>query len=309
MGLVTTPCLAINGYYFSTKYVIANSISSVGIGLGTIAFPPLLELLIDLYSWQGAALIEAALCLHCTLFGALFQPMKMTPCVTSSSSPSSSSHNGVDGDKSNGYHHIISTSLDLGPDTTELIPLRKPNNPSCMRSLRDRLRRVRRMVSTTMGAHWQLFRDAPLLLLLGFVAMFYMVAYFNYLIFFAKIAIDHCITTDSAATLLAISGTASSITRVANWPLITLTNNPQLVFFVSNTLLSIPFLAFPWLSSKTTFLLAGVSIGVSIGTVIPVANIVAKTIVTSTDRHALVIGWLYLFQGVGQIVLGYLGGK
>ena len=63
------------GYYFTKRRALATGIALAGSGVGSISFAPLLEYLIDLYSWKGAMWIVSAICLNGVVMGALFRPL------------------------------------------------------------------------------------------------------------------------------------------------------------------------------------------------------------------------------------------
>ena len=63
--------------YFEKRRSLATGLSLCGLGIGTIIFPPLIEILVDEYGWRGAALIVAALVLNGCVFGALLRPLEL----------------------------------------------------------------------------------------------------------------------------------------------------------------------------------------------------------------------------------------
>ncbi|KAK4293958.1 hypothetical protein Pmani_033383 [Petrolisthes manimaculis] len=76
-GLVYLPAVVCVGYYFESKRALATGIAVCGSGIGTMIFPPLLNYLISVYSWQGTNLLIAGLILNCCLFGALMRPLEV----------------------------------------------------------------------------------------------------------------------------------------------------------------------------------------------------------------------------------------
>ncbi|XP_050297027.1 monocarboxylate transporter 3 isoform X2 [Anthonomus grandis grandis] len=74
-GLIYLPAVVCVGYYFETKRSLATGIAVCGSGVGTFAFAPLAEILLEAYGWRGANLILAGLILNCVLFGALMRPL------------------------------------------------------------------------------------------------------------------------------------------------------------------------------------------------------------------------------------------
>ena len=65
--------MVILAYYFEKRLARANGISAVGIGIGTFATPPIFQILIDQYGWNGALLITSGLVANVAVFGALFR--------------------------------------------------------------------------------------------------------------------------------------------------------------------------------------------------------------------------------------------
>ena len=49
-----------------------------GSGVGAISFAPLMEYLINLYSWKGAMWIVSGICLNGVAMGALFRPVNQS---------------------------------------------------------------------------------------------------------------------------------------------------------------------------------------------------------------------------------------
>lgn len=74
-GLIYLPAVVCVGYYFETKRSLATGIAVCGSGVGTFAFAPLADMLLQAYGWRGANLILAGLILNCVLFGALMRPL------------------------------------------------------------------------------------------------------------------------------------------------------------------------------------------------------------------------------------------
>lgn len=54
---------------------MANGIATLGSSLGAFGFPPLLQLLVDFYGFQGMCLIMSAVLLNACFGGALYRPL------------------------------------------------------------------------------------------------------------------------------------------------------------------------------------------------------------------------------------------
>ncbi|XP_013408764.1 monocarboxylate transporter 12-like [Lingula anatina] len=75
-GLKFLPSIVCVHEYFEKRQSLAMGIAVCGTGVGTFAFAPLSEYLIEIYGWQGALLIESAIILHGVAFSALFVPLE-----------------------------------------------------------------------------------------------------------------------------------------------------------------------------------------------------------------------------------------
>lgn len=76
-GLVYLPAVVCVGYYFESKRALATGIAVCGSGIGTMIFPPLLNYMISVFSWQGTHILIAGVILNCCWFGALMRPLEV----------------------------------------------------------------------------------------------------------------------------------------------------------------------------------------------------------------------------------------
>lgn len=63
------------GCYFRERTALAYGIGMSGSGIGTFVLAPVVQLLIDLYSWRGALLVLSAFVANLCVCGALLRPM------------------------------------------------------------------------------------------------------------------------------------------------------------------------------------------------------------------------------------------
>ncbi|XP_070553914.1 monocarboxylate transporter 12-like [Ptychodera flava] len=59
--MIYLPPMSVIAEHFTDRYALANGIAWVGGGVGTLAFPPMVEALIQVYGWHGSFLIIAGL--------------------------------------------------------------------------------------------------------------------------------------------------------------------------------------------------------------------------------------------------------
>ncbi|XP_013406563.1 monocarboxylate transporter 12-like [Lingula anatina] len=74
-ALCATPSAVIVGQYFHKKRALANSIASMGAGIGSLVLPPFLTYLVYHYDYSGQMLIMGAIMLNQVVGGALFRPL------------------------------------------------------------------------------------------------------------------------------------------------------------------------------------------------------------------------------------------
>ncbi|XP_031627807.1 monocarboxylate transporter 14-like [Contarinia nasturtii] len=75
LGLVYLPAIVSVTTYFEKYRSIATGIAVAGSGLGTFVFAPLVEFLVQEYSWRKTLMVLSGIVLNCALFGGLFRPL------------------------------------------------------------------------------------------------------------------------------------------------------------------------------------------------------------------------------------------
>ncbi|XP_012656739.1 monocarboxylate transporter 12 isoform X1 [Otolemur garnettii] len=83
-ALCYSPAIAMVGKYFSKRKALAYGIAMSGSGIGTFILAPVVQLLIEQFSWRGALLILGGFVLNLCVCGALMRPIilkedRMTP--------------------------------------------------------------------------------------------------------------------------------------------------------------------------------------------------------------------------------------
>jgi len=71
------PAIVAVSFYFEKRRSLATGIAVCGSGIGTFAFAPLTNTLLQEYSWKGTVLIEAGILLNCILCGMVFRPLNV----------------------------------------------------------------------------------------------------------------------------------------------------------------------------------------------------------------------------------------
>ncbi|KAK8379905.1 hypothetical protein O3P69_019725 [Scylla paramamosain] len=76
-GLIYLPAIVCVTCYFEKRRSFATGIAVCGSGIGTFAFSPLVEYLINEVSWQNSLIVISGIMLNCVVFGALFRPLEV----------------------------------------------------------------------------------------------------------------------------------------------------------------------------------------------------------------------------------------
>ncbi|XP_053292602.1 monocarboxylate transporter 12-B isoform X1 [Pleuronectes platessa] len=76
-ALSYTPAIAMVGRYFNERKALAYGIAQSGCGIGTFILAPVVQLLIEQYSWRGALLILGGFVANLCVVGALMKPLEI----------------------------------------------------------------------------------------------------------------------------------------------------------------------------------------------------------------------------------------
>lgn len=76
-ALCYSPAIVMVGCYFRKRTALAYGIGLSGSGIGTFVLAPVVQLLIDLYSWRGALLVLSAFVANLCVCGALLRPITL----------------------------------------------------------------------------------------------------------------------------------------------------------------------------------------------------------------------------------------
>jgi MCP family monocarboxylic acid transporter-like MFS transporter 12 len=103
------------GKYFSRRKALAYGIAMSGSGIGTFILAPVVQLLIEQFSWQGALLILGGFVLNLCVCGALMRP------ITLKEDPSSAEQN-----------HVCRTQKEDCKQASPYPPLAKERVQTCL---------------------------------------------------------------------------------------------------------------------------------------------------------------------------------
>ncbi|XP_064650207.1 monocarboxylate transporter 13-like [Lineus longissimus] len=74
ISLQLVPTMVLVQFYFEKRRALAVAIVRTGSGVGSLVLPPIVQLLIDEYSWRGAMILLAGFALQGCVIGALLRP-------------------------------------------------------------------------------------------------------------------------------------------------------------------------------------------------------------------------------------------
>lgn len=74
-ALCYTPAIALVGSYFQRRKALAYGLAMSGSGIGTFVLAPVVQMLIEMYSWRGALLVLSAFVANLCVCGALLRPI------------------------------------------------------------------------------------------------------------------------------------------------------------------------------------------------------------------------------------------
>ncbi|KAF7649827.1 hypothetical protein LDENG_00135450 [Lucifuga dentata] len=120
MGVLTA--ITMVGRYFRQRKALAYGIAMSGSGIGTFALAPVVQLLIDQYSWRGALLILSAFVANLCVCGALLRPITLQEDEQAGEESTTEDPFGNDAE--------LATKLPSQPDNVFKSPLMSASPPS-----------------------------------------------------------------------------------------------------------------------------------------------------------------------------------
>ncbi|XP_038642976.1 monocarboxylate transporter 13-like [Scyliorhinus canicula] len=107
-ALAFSPTVSMIAKYFKKRRALATGLAFTGVGISSFFFPPLFQLLIDVYGWRGALQIVSAMMLNLCVSGALLRPITLFEDL-----PVASAGHPDDGEKNTKCWGKVVSTLDL----------------------------------------------------------------------------------------------------------------------------------------------------------------------------------------------------
>ncbi len=270
LGLCYQPSFVILTYYFDKSLGRANGFVSAGSAIGMFSLPPLLQILINRYSWQGAILILAGLESNIAVCAALYRPTKLELLR-----------------KSSNNSEEIRTRTKVG----------------CVERLKHS--KVLDTISQTWDFHLLQNCFFILILISYFLYGVYIIA-FHYL---SARAVETGISDLDAAYLVSAIGIGSLVSRVTHGYIIdhrilSACGLTAVSYIVCATACAVT----PISNSYALLMTVGIVIGISAGVYHSTIPIVARDSV-GREHVSGACGWILLVIGIGVIIGSYLTGE
>ncbi|XP_072021092.1 monocarboxylate transporter 12-like [Amphiura filiformis] len=290
-GFIYQPPMIILAYYFDKRLARALGIASAGIAIGNFALPPLFQVFINYYGWDGALLIVSGLVANAAMFGALY---RVSPLELNAKSKSSKLHKRTKALKTETIKHVEVSSQD---DQTDNINEFKNNQNGCYRFVA--------IILKSFDFHLLAnIRFIPLLL----ANCLYGLAYVIILQYLPARAVDGGISEIKAAFLLSILGSVSVVVRfthgyIIDYKILTARTLTALSF----QLAAVACVFFPISDEYAILGILSALVGTASGVFNVTVPIVAKEYV-GAKRVSGAVGFMLLATGAGVFVGLYLSG-
>ncbi|XP_070552813.1 monocarboxylate transporter 12-like [Ptychodera flava] len=315
-SLVYISSMPIIADYFTDRYALANGITWVGGGLGTMIVPPLVEALIQVYGWHGTFLILCGLCANNFVYALILKPVTKTAIkqdkepsemqsdtdslqeYKSESKESTNSHsNRVHGPDGYTSVHETEKSTDDAIDAGHQGDRRASSNKNARSSIFSVIYRM-----------WGLyiFPKYPRITVLVVCMIGFGAAMIMYYMWIIVKAVDIGIPRMQAAALMRAFGASSVIGRLSHgWFVDLKLISPMALLASMLTLNAISILAYNLVTSYVIMVIA--CVGLSHGVCLPMFIVCTREIVQLKDLPSA-IGLIFSTNSMfGGLVLTFAG--
>ncbi|XP_070552836.1 monocarboxylate transporter 12-like isoform X2 [Ptychodera flava] len=317
-SLVYISSMPIIADYFTDRYALANGITWVGGGLGTMTFPPLVETLIQVYGWHGTFLILSGLCANNFVCAMIMKPVaKMAKKQDKEPPEMQSDTDALQEYKSESKESINSHSNRVhGPDGYTSVQETEKSTDDVIDAEHQGDRRARSNKKTRSNIFsviyrmWGLyiFPKYPRITLLVACMIGFGVAMVMYLMWIIVRAVNIGIPRMQAAALMTAFGVSSVIGRLSHGWFVDLKLISPMALLASMLMLNaISILIYNLVMSYVIMVIACVGIGLSHGVCLPMFIVCTREMVHLEDLPGA-IGLIFSMNTIfGGLVLTFAG--
>ncbi len=257
--------------YFDKYYNVALNIYCCGTAIAIIIFPPITQLLLDVYGWRGTMLLFCGLNMHSIPCGALFD----------------SKHDVTQNDSE---HHVLKESyLDLD-ESSQLLSTN-------MQKLKTLLNAIDIQMVTT-------FAFVTRVLIPGIVFGY---TFASWLIYIVSFSLSFGASLKEASLIATSGGIGIAAIRIA-LPFVSTFFSYRQLLYLSSLLMTASMVQLTMLQSFAFLNVSSVVFGISTG-ILGVEIYVAIKDITREDQYVNGVSWFHLFSGFAMIVGATVTGK
>ena len=272
LALLMIPGQALQGQYFDKYYPLARGVCSACGALGIIVFPPVTQILIDIYGWRNALLLLGGIYSHMIIGGMLFRlPSRLQK-----------------------FSLLTTNDLD-------------DNNDPCLEQ--DTFTWMD-LSSTSSGCNTGLHLFNSLSFLANCIAAgSASCTITGWVIYFVPHCLTKGFTPHEASLLASITGFAFILGNILYIPIVSKGFiSIRGYLYISCTMESLTLFADPLSPTFATVLLSSVSFAFSYSAVLPLLDVCLKSVVDEDDLSKA-FGWRVAVGGIFRILSGFLVGK
>ncbi|XP_070552838.1 monocarboxylate transporter 12-like [Ptychodera flava] len=317
-ALVYVSSMPIIADYFTDRYALANGITWVGGGLGTMIVPPLVEALIQVYGWHGTFLIISGLCANNFVCALIMKPVTKT-AIKQDKEPSEkqSDTDSLQEYKSESNESINSHSNRVhGPDGYTSVQETEKSTDDAIDAEHQGDRQAssnktaRSSIFSVIYRMWgfYIFPKYPRITVLVVCMIGFGAAMITYYMWIIVRAVDIGIPRMQAAALMTAFGVSSVIGRLCHgWFVDRKLILPMALLASMLMLNAISILIYNLVTSYVIMVIACVGIGLSHGVCLPMFIVCTREIVRLEDLPSA-IGLIFSTNSIcGGLVLTFAG--
>lgn len=303
VGLAVQPTMVVLAYHFDKKLARVNGIAHAGVAIGIITLPPMFQLLIDNYGWEGTCLITAAYLGNICVSGALYRKPKFEYTVLRRRS-TIESFKFEDRERRASERRASRASLRTSVTS---------NRRKSISSLPG-VKKTKKQMGTTFQTvtdflQIPLMKDNPRFLMMCVLSFFYAIGYTSATFYLVPRAVNVGISKLEASFLMSIMGICSLCTRLTHGMLVDKgLISAAYLDAIAYAVCGVASLLSVFANDYMTSMVFSVVYGMSSGIFNSLYPVVTKDFV-GTEKLSDAIGVMHFILGIGSLIgvffLGY----